>query len=51
MASPTYANLGPSATSFAAANTAALVAAKRHHRQPHSNGKATLFASLMAKII
>jgi hypothetical protein len=32
MASATYANLDPSATSFAAANTTALVAAKRHHR-------------------
>jgi hypothetical protein len=51
MASPTYANLDPTATSFAAANTTTLVAAKRHHRWLHSNGKATLFATLMVTII
>jgi hypothetical protein len=55
MASPTYADLNPTAstaTTFAAAaNTTSLVATKRHHRRPHSNGKATLFASLMATII
>jgi hypothetical protein len=51
MASPTYANLDPTAASFAAANATTLVAAKRHHRRLHSDGKATLFATLMATVI
>jgi hypothetical protein len=49
MASPTYANLDAIATysaASAAANAAALVAAKRHHGRPRSNAYAALYATL-----